>query len=417
MKMVSTLALAAALTLGMAATPAAAQKKKKDDAAQQAPKLNVSEAFRKPAAAAETALKAGDWAGAETNLAAAEAVATNDDEKYYSAFMRMTIEIHKQSLPGVIKAADALLASPKTPPDALGEYNFKRGQATFLSGKRPDAIPFLLKARELGFQNSETPIMLAQAYVDANNLREGVNEIGRAIDAKKAKGEKPPEAWYKFAVAKTYGTGDRTATAAWMMRQLGDYPTVENWRKVFVIYRDSLDKSGTPLDRNQKIDLFRLMRFTGALADQNDYFDYASFAAAAGLPWESAAVIDEGKKAGKIPAGNADFAKVSETARSAIANEGSLDKIAAQSNTGKMLAGTGDAYLASANYARALELYDSALAKGGVDADAVNLHRGIALVQLGRKDEARTAFGTVKAAPLADIAKFWVVWLGMPPLT
>src|ERR1044072_6463353 len=331
--------------------------------------------------------------------------------------MRMTIDLHKQWRPGIIKAADALIASPKTPADALGEYYFKRGQATFLSGKHPDAIPFLLKSRELGFQHGETAIMLAQSYVDAGNVGEGVAEIGRAIDAKKAAGQKPDVSWYKCAVAKTYATCDRTATAAWMMRQLGDYPTVENWRKVFVIYRDSLDKSGTPLDRAQKIDLFRLLRFTGALADLNDYFDYASFAAAAGLPWEAATVIDEGKKAGKIPAGNADFAKVAASAATSIANEGSLDKLAAQSKTGKEAAGTADAFLASANYAKALEVYDSALAKGGVDADAVNLHRGIALVQLGRKDEARTAFGAVHAAPLSDIAKFWVVWLGMPPLT
>jgi tetratricopeptide (TPR) repeat protein len=416
MKMVSTLALAAALTLGMAATPALAQKNKKD-AAQTTPALNVSEAFRKPAAAAETALKNSDWAGAETSLAAAEAVAKNDDEKYYAAFMRMRIELHKQSMPGIIAAADALIASPKTPAEALGEYYYKRGQATFLSGKHADAIPFIVKSRELGFPGDEAAIMLAQAYVDGGNVREGVAEIGRAIDAAKAKGQKPAESYYKFAVAKTYGLGDRSATAAWMMRELADYPTVENWRKVFVIYRDSLDKSGTPLDRGQKIDLFRLMRFTGALADENDYFEYASFAVSAGLPWEASAVIDAGKKAGKVPTGNADFAKVSSAAQTAIASEGSLDKTAAMARTGKDFAGTADAYLAAGNYAKALEMYDTALTKGSVDAEAVNLHRGIALVQLGRKDEAQTAFGLVKTAPLSDIAKFWIVWLGMPPLT
>ncbi len=411
MKIVSQLALAAALAMGMAATPALAQKKQ--EGAQQ-PKLNVSEAFRKPAAAVEAALKANDWAGAETNLAAAEAVAKNDDEKYYSSFMRLNIEIHKQSYQGIIQATDALIANPKTPPEALGEYSFKRGQATFLAGKHPESIPFLLKARELGFQDSDMPILLAQAYVDSGKDREGVEEMGKAIDAVKAKGQKPPETWYTFAVAKTYKTGDRAATAAWMMRQLTDYPTVENWRKVIVIYRDSLDHAGTPLDRAQKIDLFRLMRFTGALADQGDYYDYSSFAVAAGLPWEGAAVIDEGKKTGKIPAGNADFARVSATASTAISNEGSLDKLATQAATGKALAGTADAFFASANYSRALELYDSALAKGGANAEEVNLHRGVALAQLGRKDEARTAFGTVHAAPLSDIAKFWVVWLGMP---
>lgn len=416
MKMVSKLALAAALTIGLAASPAMAQKKKKDDA-QAAPQLNVSEAFRKPAAAAETALKAGDWAGAETNLAAAEALAKNDDEKYYSAFMRLTIELHKQSLPGIIQATDALLASPKTPAKDLADYNYKRGQATFLSGKRPEALPFLLKARELGFVEQQETYMIAQAYFDSGKDREGLDELAKGVESQKAKGKKPDESVYNFAVSRVYKSGDRATTATWLMRETQDYPTVANWRRVIVLYREMVGQGGTQLDRAQKLDLYRLMRFTGAFADLNDYLDYASLAVASGLPWEAQAGLDEGKKNGKIPTGNAEATKLAGSAASAIAAEGSLDKQAAAAKTSKEIAGTADAYFASGNYTKALELYDSALAKGGVDADAINLHRGVALVQLGRKDEARTAFGLVKAAPLADVAKFWVTWLGLPALT
>lgn len=416
MKMVSKLALAAALTLGMAASPAMAQKKKKDDA-QAGPTLNVSEAFRKPAGATETALKAGDWASAETNLAAAEALAKNDDEKYYVALMRMTIELHKQSLPGIAQAADILIANPKTPATALPDYYYKRGQATFLSGKRPDALPFLLKARELGFVEPDETYMIAQAYFDSGKDREGLEELGKGVDAQKAKGKKPEESVYNFAVSRVYKSGDRATTAVWLLRETQDYPTVANWRRMIVLYREMVDKAGTPLDRAQKLDLSRLMRFTGAFADLNDYLDYAALGLASGLPWEAQAALDEGKKNGKIPAGNADAAKYASTATSAIASEGSLDKQAAAAKTPKEISGTADAYLAAGNYAKALELYDSALAKGGVNTDEVNLHRGIALVQLGRKDEARTAFGAVKAAPLMDIAKFWVTWMSLPPLT
>lgn len=414
MRMVSTLALAAVLTMGLVATPAAAQKKKKEDP-QAAPTLKVSKEFRTPAAAAENALKANDWATADTQLAAAEAVAANDDEKYYAAFMRMRIELHKQSLPGIIKAADALIANPKTPPEAQGENYYKRGQATFLSGKRAEAVPFLLKARELGFAETKPTFMIAQAYFDSGKTQQGLDELNKGMEDMRAKGTKPEEALYNFAVSNVYKTGDRATTAVWLMRQTREYPTIANWRRVIVLYREMKDRAGTPLDRDQKIDLFRLMRFTGALADQNDYFDYATFAVSAGLPWESKAVIEAGRTAGKVPAANPDFGRVMSTAETAIRNEGAI-AVPANGNA-KELTGTGDAFLASANYPRALELYDAALAKGGADADKVNLHRGIALVQLGRKDEARTAFGAVQGAPLADIAKFWVAWLDMPTLS
>jgi len=416
MKKVSQLALAAVLTLGLAATPAMAQKKKKGEE-QAAPALQISEAFRKPAAAAETALKAQDWANAEIQLAAAEAAAVNDDEKYYARFMRMTVELHKQSFPGIMQAADALIASPKTPPAHLPEYYYKRGQATFLSGKRADAIPFLLKARELGYTETTATYMIPQAYFDAGKTNEGLDELGKAMDGVRAKGGKPDESLYNFAVSRVYKTGDRATTAVWLMRETRDYPTKANWRRVIVLYREMLDKAGTPLDRAQKIDLFRLMRFTGGMAGQGDYFDYSTAALAAGLPWEAVTVIDEGKNEKVIPAGDADFAKVYASSKTAVTNEGSLDKIANTAGTGKEIAGTGNAFLSSGNYARALEMYDKATAKGGVDADEIALHRGVALVQLGRKDEARTAFAAVRAAPLADIAKFWVTWMDLPPLT
>ena len=139
MKMVSTLALAAVLTLGVAA-PAEAQRKGKE-ATPAAPKFELSAAFRKAGAEVEKAINANDWAGAETALATAEGIAKNDDEKYYTSFWRMRIEVHKQNRPGVARAADALIANPKTPPAHLAEYNYKRGQATFRSMVMPARSP------------------------------------------------------------------------------------------------------------------------------------------------------------------------------------------------------------------------------------------------------------------------------------
>lgn len=411
MKMVSMVAIAAAM-LSVAA-PAAAQRNKKPAE----PQLSVSAEFRTPAAAAETAIKASDWATAETQLSAAEAVAKNDDERYFAAAMRLPLEVNKKNNNGIARALDTLLASPKTPEANRSYYNFLRGTVAFQMKKPAEAIPFLLKARELGNTEEDLTLQLAQAYVDTGKVNEGVAEMGRAIDAAKAAGKKPQQAWFNYAVAKTYAAGDRAATAVWLMRQVKEYPTVANWRKVLVLYRDSVDRSNTPLDRAQRIDLFRLMRATGALADQQDFFDYAKASVDAGLPWEAVAVIDEGRKAGTVPAASADINRAYTAAQTAVRGEGSLDGLArdaAKAADGRGAVATGDAFLASGNNARALELYDLALQKGGVNTDAVNLHKATALFHLGRKDEAKATFALVRAAPLSDIAGFWVAWLDMP---
>ncbi len=131
-------------------------------------------------------------------------------------------------------------------------------------------------------------------------------------------------------------------------------------------------------------------------------------------------MIDAGRKAGKIPAGDGDAAKLATSAQAGIRNEGSLDTLARQAASdrdGKGASATADAFLASGNFPRAIELYDLAIQKGGVDTDAVNLRRGEAMVLSGQKDQARQALALVKAGPDADIARFWLAWLDLPPLT
>jgi tetratricopeptide (TPR) repeat protein len=416
MKMVSTLALAAVLTLGVA-MPADAQRRGKDKEESTEPKFVLSNDFRKAGAAVENALKANDWAGAEAALAGAEAVAKNDDEKYYASFWRLRVEVHKQNKEGIIRATDALIANPKTPPAHISEYQYKRGQATFYSGKRQEATPFLLKAREMGSTELDLSFMLAQIYGDAGKIPEAAAEMGKAIDAVKAAGKPVEQNWYEWAFSRVYKSGDRTASAVWMMRIVREFPTLTNWRRMIVLYRESLNVAKTPLDKKEQLDLYRMMRGTGALVDYGDYYNYSKAAIELGLPWEAIAVIDEGRKSEKLPKDDADIAKFYTAAQTGAKNEGSLESVAKASKDGKESAAIGDAFQASGNSARALEMYDQAQQQGGVDANVLALHRGVALLSLGRKDEARAAFGQVNGSPLGDIAKMWLVFMDLPPLT
>jgi tetratricopeptide (TPR) repeat protein len=419
MKFVSKLAMATVLTLGTAlgASPALAQKADKN-AAPAAPELKVSDAFRKPAAAAEAAFKLKDFATTDTQLTAAEAVAVNDDEKFFAASLRLQLELERKNEAGQMKALGVLAVNPKTPADRAkvygGIYNYMVG-STFLAQKKPaDAIPSLLKARELGSTQADLPVLLANAYAATGKTNEAIAEVNRAIDASKAAGRKPPVDWYKFVIPRVNATGDRAAMADWLKRFIAEYPTVQNWRWAIQVYRQGTPASG----KTEKINLYRLMRATNALADRGDYGDYSFAAQQSGLPWEAVAVIDEGRKAGKIPAGDADVGRTYTASQTAVKSEGSLEglaKQAAAAKDGRTAQQTADAFLASGNYARALELYDLSLTKGSVDADEVNLNRGVALRALGRKDEARTAFQAVKG-PHANLALLWIASVDFPPL-
>jgi tetratricopeptide (TPR) repeat protein len=112
---------------------------------------------------------------------------------------------------------------------------------------------------------------------------------------------------------------------------------------------------------------------------------------------------------GKIPAGNATAKAMLTAAAAKSRQEGSLAPTEARAKSagdGKLAALTAEAYYGQGNYAKAAELYRTALQKGGVDAGEVNTRLGIALAAQGDKAGATAAFDAVKGAPRADLAGF-----------
>lgn len=425
MKFVSKFAMAAVLTLGTAAlgaSPAAAQKDKKDQNAQ-GPNLKVSPEFRKAADIAEKAVEAKTWDAADTSLAATEALAKNDDEKYYAGFLRLKLELGRNNEDGQLKALNTLIINPKTPPERVRVYsavfNYQLGSRASKAKKYDEAISYMLKARENGSTEVDVPIVLANAYASQGKNAEAIGEVERAIELAKKTSGKAPEAWYRFAIPKVNATGDRAAMASWLSRFITEYPTLKNWHWAVQVFRSTAPAGGNA--KQERVDMYRLLRATGALANRGDYADYALAAQQSGLAWEAVSVIDEGRKAGKIPAGDADVARTYTASTTQVKNEGSLETLAKQAaaaKDGKPSVETADAFLASGNHARAIELYDQALSKGGnVNADEVNLHRGIAYQRLGQKDQARAAFAAVKAGPLANLATLYQTALDLPTLS
>ncbi|RYY26479.1 MAG: hypothetical protein EOP62_10135 [Sphingomonadales bacterium] len=432
MTFVSKLAMAAVLTLGttgLVATPAFAQKADKK-AKNENGDIKVSPEFRKAAAAAETAIaaaaaatdakiKADNQALADTSLIAAEGIAKNDDEKYYAAFLRLRLEFARKNDDAQLKALNVLINNPKTPPENVKLYgavfNYQMGARASQAKQHDEAIKYMLKARELGSTEIDVPIVLANAYSATGKNAEAIVEVDRAITTAKAKSGKAPEAWYQFAIPRVNAVGDRAAMASWLSRFITDYPTLKNWQWGVQVFRSTAPAGANV--KSERIDTYRLLRATNALPNRGEYADYAFAAQQFGLPWEALSVIAEGEKAGKLPKGDPDVAKTFKASSAQVSGSGSLEALAKAAKTGEDLSQTADAFLASGNQTRAIELYDQALAKGGVNADEVNLHRGIAYQQLGQKDQARTAFAAVKAGPLANLATLYTTSLDLPPLS
>ncbi|WBH16378.1 hypothetical protein [Sphingomonas radiodurans] len=429
MKSLSRVAIAASLMAGVAgvavSAPAVAQKKK--EAATGAAALKLSKEVQGPASAAQTAIGAKDFATATTQLATAQAAAKSDDDRYIVAALQLQMEATKISdaraanqpinEDGLKAPLDALIANPKTPAVDIAKYNYQRGIMAANVKDSAGAIAFFQRAQQLGYNDPNLPLQLVKLKMDSGDVAGGAAELEKSIDAQTAAGQKPSEDLYRYVIAKTNQKKMGPQTTAWIKRYMAAYPNAKSWRDGIVTY-GMLPSSAVALDKAQKVDLYRLMRASKSLADQYDYENYAQWTYDMGLPYETKAVLTEGKANGKIPASSASANDLLRVANQGIATEGSLTPVEAKAKAGangRIAANTGDAYLGMDNYAKAIELYRVALEKGGVDADTVNTRMGIALAKSGDKAGAKAAFALVKTAPRTDIASMWTLYLDSPP--
>ena len=428
MKTISKLALAAVLATGvsgMALSVPAMAKDKKEEAK---PGLKLSPDVLKAAQVAQPAILAKDFATAEPALAQIDAAAKTDDDKYIGASLRYDFEqqklaaaqaanpnapVNETVLAGPL---DVLIANPSTPADMRGRYTYRRGALAFNGKQYPVAVQYFQKAKALGYTNEDLDLQIVKAKMESGDVKSGLADLDASVTAQTVAGKKAPEDYYRYAISKANAAKLKPETFAWLQKYAVAYPSPKTWRDVIVTF--GLQQNGVvTLDETQKIDLFRLMRQTKSLADQNDYLEYADSVNRRGLPSEAQAVLKEGMAAGKIPATNTMAKTLLADTGTAIRNDGplsGLEKKAATNADGKLAAGTADAYLGQDNYAKAIELYRLALSKGGVNADDVNLHLGIAQAKSGDKAGAATSFGAVKTSPRLETAQLWMSWMNAP---
>lgn len=421
-------AVVAALMIGTAgivtSAPADAAKKKEE-----APKGPVlSEAFRKPALAAQTALQAKDLAAAEPAVVETETLAKSVDEIYFSQIFRLQLEsnrleatakgdmkVYRQLETGLAKPLDALIANPKTEQKDRARFTFRRGLIEFDQKRYAEAGALFIKARDLGETNPDLTLSIVKARIEGGDAVGGAAEMQKAIDAELAAGRKPPETWYDYIIPRLAQANRFDDFIIWSENKLKQYTTAKNWRSLVIYYGFSANR-GDSLDKQQKVDLFRLLRANNALADLADYSQYAQYLKDLGLPVEAKAVLDEGTQSGRMTLTRADDKALYAAAVSAIKLDGpvaSREAKAKASATGASAAAAGDAYLGEGNYAKAIELYKVAMSKGVTKPDEVNTRLGIAYALSGDQANARAAFALVKGMPRNQIASFWLVWLDL----
>ena len=412
MKLVSTLALAAAAVAasGLAASPAAAAPKKEEakPAAGQR-KYNLSPEARKPIGEVQAALQKKDETAYATALAAAQAAAKNTDDKYVIAKLMTQHAEQANDAAARLAGYQAILASGGADAEEIKLLNHNIAILSAMGGNWAAAETALTAEIAADPNNLDSTVNLARAKLELKKEAEALPLLQRAIQLSEAAGKPAPESWYQNALKIAYNTHNDAAVASINAALLQRFPNQTNFKNAIAIYRAS-----GRLPADSLLDLLRLSVASGT-AGKNEFIYLASLADQAGLPGEAKAAIDAGRRASML--GTADGAQIyNANVPKIAADRASLagDEAKVKSGgTAKLAINLGNAFYGYGEYAKAADMFRAALGKPGVDASLANLRLGEALALAGDKAGATAAFKAV-TGPRAEIAGLWTSWLAMP---
>ena len=382
-----------------------AQKEQAADKLSTGRKIELSKEARKAIVELKTAVDARDAANIPGKLAAAQAVAKNNDDKYMIAVLQTKAATDAGDLPGMRAGIDALKASGGAEQaDLVARYN-NLGKRFYDAKQYEPAAGAFEQALSVDANNADALKMLASTRDTQGRGADAAALMAKSIAATKAAGAKPKENDYKFAAKIAYSSKAPVAgdiTRAW----LADYPNPTNWRDGLRIYRDV-----NGLEGEAKIDVMRLARAANALVGEGDYFGYVNELVTRGYLNEAKAVIDEGGAKKAIDVNKNAFKQFAPKLAKAP-SRATIDTVAktALNGPGKVAMEAGDALYGVGAYAQAAPLFKAAAAKGGVDVNEANLRLGMALARAGDKAGATAALNAVSGSQ-ANIAKYWLIWV------
>jgi tetratricopeptide (TPR) repeat protein len=405
------LGFALALAGGLAG-PAAAQEEQEGEA----PKAEYSKEFRKLAAPVQEAVNAKKWDEVIAALPELEAIEnpTPDDKKAIATWrLQATQGVGDQD--AFAAAIEAFLAGGYAAPENVGALH--RQLAAIYSQKqdREKTLEhfqkFVEATPDVQADEFET---LGRLHLQASHPKEGVEYLGKAIEAAESQNQKPKAMWYQLRDRAYAELNDEPGRLANLEALVKHYPDKEYYSLIVAM----LQKMSQD-DRVVMLNAYRVAVTDpqGGLSTVGGYGNYAETAMAAGSPGEAMRALERGMKDGVVP-GAGDYQQRLAEAKTAVAKDKkSLPAEAtasAKDAKGEVDVKVGLGFYSTGEYEKAVEAIRRGIGKGGVARlDDANLLLGAALMELNRTDEARAAFEAAAAAatdgsPMDRIASLWI---------
>ncbi|TWB52715.1 tetratricopeptide repeat protein [Nitrospirillum viridazoti] len=398
----------------LAAGIGTAQAKDKDKDATP-PEKQISKELTPSLQAAGKALDEKNYQGALDAAAQAEAAKADRTpyENFYINEMRLQAYVGLNDTPHIIESLEKELASGQLP-EADAAKREKTLAGLYYQNK--DYTKFLEKSAVMvqkGTLPADWYTLRCQASWSLKDWAATDTNCKQAIDADEKAGKPAQEQVYQMLVDSAAQRKDYSNYVDYIAMLLQHYQKPDYWAD----YLAFLPRKPGFSDR-LALDLYRLSARVGAIKGGNEYLEYADLAKQATLPGEAKAALEKGQSQ---LAGNPTAKQMlAEMTKAAAEDQKGIDKQVAEVSkapTGLPLEKLGEAYASYGNQAKAIELIQKGIDKGGLkNPNDAKLHLAVAYLNAGQKDQAQKAFQELTSAPegVGELAKAWLLYLNQP---
>jgi tetratricopeptide (TPR) repeat protein len=227
------------------------------------------------------------------------------------------------------------------------------------------------------------------AYYQMEQYELALSNIQKAVELK----PEPPESWLQLLAALYVLNGDYASVTPVLEELVMRFPKKAYWVQLSLIY-------GAREDYRHSLAVQQIAYAQGLLTEDNEQQRLARSYVFAGLPYESAQVLEKGLDSGAIKADDKAYEFLANSwiqAREYDKAIGPLQKAAELSDTGNLYLRLGQVRMQREEWADAVTLFQKAIEKGDLtDPGNADLLLGIAYYNDNRPGPARVAFGRAR---------------------
>jgi hypothetical protein len=379
-----------------------------------APKLTP--AVTENLAKAKAALESRDFTTAESAANAASGAAKTADDRYYVDIVRRALYASTKNYAKLATATESLIASGRMSAAETREAKRMLVQSYDGAGNAAKATQAARDYVNAYGHDKELTIYVASKALGGKDYRTAIEWANKAIDGERKAGRSAPEKWYLIALKAQFESKDMNAYFNSLERMAVIFPKKEYWVQLV----DRASKEPQWSRATFELDKFRLLQAAGVSMSSAEKLAMAEAAFDRKLPSEMLAVLTPMKASGELTSDATKAARnlklFDQATKDAAAEESgmaALEAEAAKKPTGSPLANVAETYLSVGKNAKAVELYNAAITKGGLtplQLNAAKLRLGIAQLRSGQKDAAKKTWSGITGDDGAEmLARTWIV--------